>query len=55
MVKFFNLTFPLLKLPGGYLLASERAQLLIPFELVLANHDSDYSQMCIRFNYFMKR
>lgn len=40
---------------GGYLLASEKAQLLIPFELVLANHDSDYSQMCIRFNYFMKR
>ena len=31
-----------------------KAQLLIPLELVLANHNSNYGSMCIRFNYYMK-
>lgn len=42
---------------GGFLVtekSSGRAKLLIPFELVLADHESDYGRMCIRFNYFMK-
>ena len=34
--------------------SSGKAQLLIPFELVLANHNSDHGRMCIRFNYYMK-
>jgi len=34
--------------------SSGKAQLLIPFELVLANHDSNHGSMCIRFNYYMK-
>ena len=33
---------------------SGKAQLLIPFELVLDNHNSNHGTMCIRFNYYMK-
>jgi len=43
----------------GSFLETERgngkSQLLIPLELVLAKHDSDHGNMCIRFNYYMKR
>ena len=30
-----------------------KARLVIPFELVLADHNSDHGKMCIRFNYYM--
>lgn len=43
----------------GSFLETERgngnSQLLIPFELVLAEHNSRHGDMCIRFNYHMKQ
>lgn len=32
-----------------------KAQLLIPFELVLGSHNADHGTMCIRFNYYITR
>lgn len=32
-----------------------KAQLLIPFELVLGSHNVDHGTMCIRFNYYITR
>ncbi|KAJ7334476.1 hypothetical protein OS493_014793 [Desmophyllum pertusum] len=43
---------------GKFLVAqgrsNDKAQLVLPLELVLAKHDSNHGQMCIRFNHFMK-